>query len=292
MTSSLLPAVAAARPHHWAKNLLVFAPVVLAHRWTDGSVNRSAAICFVSFSLFASFVYILNDLLDRHTDRRHPVKRFRPIASGALSRPQAGVLAAVLLAAGAATAMALPQPARLVILGYVAGAVFYSTWAKSLALVDVILLGSFHTMRVIAGGMATGITISPWTLAFSMFLFLSLALAKRYVEVSRHGPALRRGYREDDKRALLALGIGCGLMSIQVLALYIYSSEVRELYTRPEILWLMCPVVLYWISRVWLLAARGELAEDPLVFALRDAGSYAAGACACLVLLAATFWGR
>lgn len=280
--------IAAARPHHWAKNLLVFVPILLGHRWTDLSVCLHAMWCFVSFSLFASFVYILNDLLDRETDRNHPSKRLRPIASGHLPRPQAGIEAVLLLAGGAYFATWLPPPARVAIVAYVLGATFYSTWAKSLALVDVILLGGFYTIRVIAGGFATGIAISPWTLAFSMFLFLSLALAKRYVEVERHGASARRGYKVEDVRVLLPLGIGCGLMAVLVLALYIYSPEVRALYRRPEMLWLMCAVVLYWIARIWLLAARGELADDPVVFALTDAASYAAGVCASVILIAAT----
>jgi H+/Cl- antiporter ClcA len=122
-----------------------------------------------------------------------------------------------------------------------------------------------------------------------MFLFLSVALAKRHVEVDRHGASARRGYKAEDVRVLLPLGIGCGLMAVLVLALYIHSPEVRALYRRPEILWLMCAVVLYWIARIWLLAARGELADDPVVFALRDPASYAAGACAATVLITATF---
>lgn len=285
----LQSALAAARPHHWSKNLLVFAPVFLGHRWTDPDAIRSAAVCFMSFSLFASFVYILNDLLDRDSDRTHPSKRYRPIASGRLSRSHAGAAAALLLLSGAALATMLPQMARLVIIVYVLCSTIYSIWAKSLPVVDVVLLGGFYAARVIAGGLATSIPISPWTLAFCMFLFFSLALAKRYVEVERHGPSERRGYKAEDARALLAMGIGSGMMSVQVLALYINSPEVRALYSAPEILWLMCPVVLYWIARLWLIAARGELADDPVVFALRDPASYGAGACAGLIVIAAAF---
>jgi 4-hydroxybenzoate polyprenyltransferase len=286
---SLQTAVAAARPHHWAKNVLVFVPILIGHHWGNVSAWRNATWCFVSFSLFASFVYILNDLLDRDSDRDHPSKRLRPIASGQMTRLQAGAVAVVVLAGAAFFATWLPPPARMAILGYVLGSTVYSTWAKSLVLVDVIFLGGFYTLRVIAGGLATLIVISPWTLAFSMFLFLSLALAKRYVEVDRYGPSTRRGYKPDDMYVLLPLGIGCGLLAVLVLALYIYSPEVRPLYRRPELLWLMCPVVLYWIARIWLLAARGELSDDPVVFALHDAASYAAGACAGLVLIVATF---
>ena len=293
LVNQALPAsLTAIRPHHWAKNLLVFSPIILGHRMDDSETWKSASICFLSFSMFASFVYILNDLLDRNSDRGHATKRLRPIASGRISRLQAGMIAALLLSGGVGSALYLPQPARLAIVGYVVSATVYSAWAKSLAVVDVLLLGSFYTMRVIAGGAATDIPISPWTLAFCMFLFLSIALAKRYVEVERHGPNDRRGYRPEDSRALFALGIGSGLMAVQVLALYIYSPEVRSIYSRPEILWLMCPVVLYWIAHMWVVAGRGELADDPLIFALRDSSSYAAGACAVAVLLAAKFMER
>jgi 4-hydroxybenzoate polyprenyltransferase len=282
------PAAISARPHHWAKNLLVFTPIILGHRWADPHAWRAAAICFISFSMFASFVYILNDLLDREADQNHARKRLRPIACGTLTRLQAGFVAAGFLIVGAGTAFALPLQARMILIGYVLGTMLYSIWAKSIALIDVLLLAAFYTIRVIAGGAATGIVITPWTLAFCMFLFLSLALAKRYVEVERHGPSERRGYRPEDARVLLGLGIGTGLLSVQVLALYIYSPEVRELYARSGLLWLMCPIVLYWLARIWLMAGRGELADDPVVFALRDAGSYWAAACAVIVLLGAT----
>jgi 4-hydroxybenzoate polyprenyltransferase len=284
----LQPAAIAARPHHWAKNLLVFAPIILGHRWADPAAWKSAAVCFLSLSFFASFVYVLNDLFDREADLNHPRKCLRPVASGALSRRQAGAIAVILLIAGAAAAFALPFPARLVIIGYVLGATLYSAWAKAIALIDVLLLAAFYTIRVIAGGAATAIDITPWTLAFCMFLFLSLALAKRYVEVNRHGPCDRRGYRQEDARVLLGLGLGTGLLSVQVLALYIHSPEISDLYARPGVLWLMCPIVFYWLARIWLMAGRGELADDPVVFALRDAGSYSAAACAAIVLLGAT----
>jgi 4-hydroxybenzoate polyprenyltransferase len=246
-------------------------------------------LCFASFSAFASAVYIFNDLLDREADRKHATKRLRAIASGAIASSGGMVLCAAFLVLGSAIAWGLPGETRWILAGYVAGSVLYSLVLKAYAVVDVLALGTFYTLRVIAGGSATGIAISPWTLAFSMFVFFSLALAKRYVEVNRHGPSERRGYREADAPVLLGLGIGTGLLAVQVLALYIYSPEVRQLYARPELLWLMCPVMLCWIARVWLLAGRGELNDDPLIFALRDKGSYATAVCAALVLIAATF---
>jgi 4-hydroxybenzoate polyprenyltransferase len=281
--------IAAVRPHHWAKNVLVFAPIVLAHRSGDGILWARAGLCFTAFNCAASAVYVVNDVLDMEDDRKHPSKRMRAIASGALSRPVALVIAFVLLALAALCSIVVSSATATVVAVYAVAAVLYSAYLKAVAVVDVLLLGAFYALRVFAGGAATGIAISPWTLAFSMFLFLSLALAKRYVEVTRHGPSGRRGYREDDARVLLALGVGTGLLAVQVLALYIYSPEVRQLYGRPELLWLICPVLLGWIARVWLVAGRGELHDDPLLFALRDAGSYATAAAVGLILVLATF---
>lgn len=245
-------------------------------------------LCFAAFSAIASALYLLNDLLDREADQKHPTKRLRPIASGALPPAAAFSLCGILLVSGAAAAIFLPMETRWILAGYAAGSILYSTILKSYILVDVLALGTFYAVRVFAGGSATGIAISPWTLAFSMFMFLSIALAKRYVEVNRHGPSARRGYREADAPVLLGLGIGTGLLAIQVLALYISSPEIRLLYARPEILWLMCPVMMCWIGRVWLLAGRGELNDDPLMFALTDKGSYGTAAAAAIILTAAT----
>jgi 4-hydroxybenzoate polyprenyltransferase len=198
------------------------------------------------------------------------------------------LLSVLLAAAGVVTALLLPESASWVLGIYVAASVVYSTLLKSHAIVDVIALGSFYTLRVLAGGFAAGIRISPWTLAFSMFLFLSIALAKRYVEVDRHGPSERRGYLAADSNVLLALGVGTGLLAVQVLALYINSPEVRQVYSWPEVLWLMCPVMLCWIGRMWLKAGRGELNDDPLIFAFKDPGSYVAGVLSAAIILAAT----
>ena len=196
-----LPAnVAAIRPHHWAKNLLIFAPIILGQRWASVEAWRSAAVCFLSFSLFASFIYILNDLLDRDSDRLHATKRLRPIASGRITRPRAGIIAILLLVGGAVSALSLPQPARLAILAYVVSATVYSTWAKSLPVVDVLLLGSFYTMRVLAGGAATSIP--------------NLALDARvlHVPVPEHrlGQTLRRGRTPWPERSP---GLSCGRLA-------------------------------------------------------------------------------
>jgi 4-hydroxybenzoate polyprenyltransferase len=286
--TTLLQAFKAARPHHWAKNLLVVAPVLSGHRWQDATAWTQAGLCFAGFSALASAVYVLNDILDRDADRKHPSKQYRPVASGALSVPAATLLSVALALVGIVIARMLPESAAWVLGIYVIASVVYSTLLKSHAIVDVIALGSFYTLRVLAGGFAAGIRISPWTLAFSMFIFLSVALAKRYVEVDRHGPSERRGYLAADSSVLLALGVGTGLLAVQVLALYINSPEVRQVYSRPEVLWLMCPVMLCWIGRVWLIAGRGELNDDPLIFAFKDPGSYVTGVLTATIILAAT----
>jgi 4-hydroxybenzoate polyprenyltransferase len=286
--TTLLLAAKAARPHHWVKNLLVVAPVLSGHRWQDAAAWMQAGLCFASFSALASSVYVLNDILDREADRKHPSKKNRPIASGALSVPVAALVGVLLALTGILIALMLPVGAAWVLAIYVTASVVYSTLLKGHAIVDVIALGTFYTLRVLAGGSAADIRNSPWTLAFSMFLFLSLALAKRYVEVDRHGPSERRGYLAADSGVLLALGVGTGLLSVQVLALYINSPEVRQVYSRPEMLWLMCPLLLCWIGRVWLIAGRGELNDDPLLFALKDLGSYATARLGAAIILAAT----
>lgn len=288
VVTTLLLAAKAARPHHWVKNLLVVAPVVSGHRWQDASAWMQAGLCFASFSALASAIYVLNDILDREADRKHPSKQNRPVASGALSVSAAALISVLLAVAGVLIALMLPLSAAWVLAIYVTASVIYSILLKGHAIVDVIALGTFYTLRVLAGGFAADIRISPWTLAFSMFLFLSLALAKRYVEVDRHGPSERRGYLAADAAVLLALGVGTGLLAVQVLALYINSPEVRQVYRRPEVLWLMCPLMLCWIGRVWLMAGRGELHDDPLIFALKDLGSYATALLTAAIILGAT----
>lgn len=282
----------ALRPKQWVKNILLFVPLVTAHQWNSGAMVGKALLSFLAFGLCASSNYLLNDLFDLAADRQHEKKRFRPFASGLLPIHWGLIAMPLALVAGIACAL-LTLAGFLIYLGvYLACAVFYSARLKREVLADVLLLAALYDLRIMAGGAAVGVPISEWLLAFSMFLFLSLALVKRYSELNavraRDGSANSgRGYRTGDLELLLALGTGSGYLSVLVLALYVNSPEVRALYSRPHLLWLMCPVFLYWISRVWLLAHRGEMDEDPVIFALEDKMSYLAGAAAAAVMLAA-----
>jgi 4-hydroxybenzoate polyprenyltransferase/phosphoserine phosphatase len=286
--------VKALRMHQWAKNSLVFVPVLAGHKVLEMELLLQAALGFVAFSLCASSVYVLNDLLDLDSDRRHPDKRRRPFASGALPVRAGAVLAPVLLVAGFALALlVLPLPFSALLATYYATTLAYSLYLKQVMVLDVLVLAGLYTVRLFAGSLATGVPTSSWLFTFSMFLFLSLALVKRLSEVRRlrqssEEAAPGRGYLASDYEQLASLGVSAGYISVLVLAFYITSEDVRGLYAHPERLWLLCPVMLYWVSRVWLLAHRGLVNEDPLVFALRDKVSYAVGVVAVLVLLAAT----
>jgi len=267
--------VRALRPHQWAKNLLVVLPLLTAHRVGDPAALAHAAAAFVVLCLVASAAYLVNDLVDLPHDRAHPRKRRRPFAAGELP-PQVGLVAAPLLfVAGVAAAAALSLPFAAMVLGYFALTLAYSFALKRVPILDVIVLSLLYTVRVLAGAAAIPVVMSFWLLAFSTFLFLSLAMAKRYVELERlaaqgaEAPT-GRGYAAGDASLLASLGTAAGLVSALVLALYIDSPGVAPLYRSPELLWPLCLVLLYWIGRVWLLAHRGELHDDPVVFALRD----------------------
>lgn len=284
----------ALRVHQWAKNLLLFVPLVAAHRVLEPSRVVQALLAFVSFSLCASSVYVVNDLVDLEADRRHPSKRQRPFASGELPVRAGLWLAPLLLGAGVAVALALlPLPFSALLGAYFATTLAYSLYLKQVPMLDVLVLAGLYTVRIFGGSLAVGVPTSDWLFTFSMFLFLSLALVKRLSELrrlrlSQQEAAPGRGYRTEDYELLGSLGVASGWLSVLVLALYITSREVTVLYRHPERLWLLCPLMLYWLGRVWLLAHRGEVDEDPLVFALRDKVSYGAGLLAAAVVVVAT----
>ncbi|MEZ5775997.1 MAG: UbiA family prenyltransferase [Hyphomicrobiaceae bacterium] len=263
------------RIRQWMKNLLVFVPLLLDHRIADPASWREAAVAFLAFSLCASSVYLLNDLLDLQADRRHPRKRERPLASGRLPLAHGLVLAPLLLLAAALVALALPPLFKAVLAVYYLATLAYSLFFKRTLLFDVLLLASLYTLRIIAGAAALALPMSFWLLAFSIFLFLSLALMKRFVELGALGTKgekllTGRGYRAEDLETLSQFGTGSGLLAVLVLALYIDSAEVKALYRYPEIIWLICPMVLYLVMRFWVLARRREMSDDPVVFATRD----------------------
>lgn len=283
----------ALRVHQWAKNVLLFVPLLAAHKALNLPLLLQAVLGFISFSLCASSVYVLNDLLDLDSDRQHPTKRRRPFAAGDLPVSTGLWMTPLLLGAGVAVALLLPG-AFLALLGtYYAVTLAYSLYLKQVMMLDVLVLAGLYTVRIFGGSLAVGVPTSSWLFTFSMFLFLSLALVKRLSEVHRlrqaNAPAAPgRGYMAGDYEQLAVLGVSSGYLSVLVLALYITSKEVTALYPYPERLWLLCPVMLYWVGRVWLLAHRGLVNEDPLVFALKDKVSYVVGLIAMGVLLAAT----
>ena len=280
----------ALRPHQWAKNALAVLPAFLAHRMAEPEILELTGWAVVVLSLCASGTYVVNDLLDRKHDRAHPTKRHRPFASGALST-QTGVGLAIGLVGGAfgLAALTLP-PAFLVALGaYTITTLAYSLRLKSVPLLDVLVLAGLYALRVIAGGAATGIPLSEWLLAFSMFFFLGLALLKRYtelrrIEIGEMSADNGRGYAPEDAALVRAIGPACGLLSILVLALYMSSPEIQTLYTHPSWLGLALPALLYWTMRMWLLAHRGRMPDDPVLFAVKDGVSYGVVATVALVL--------
>ncbi len=263
--------------------------MLASHQLINGRLMLQAGLAFLAFSLCASSVYIINDCLDLESDRRHPRKRNRPFASGSLSIPFGLTLAAVCLVGGVLLAVALPPLFLLVLAGYLVLTTGYSFYLKQFVLLDVIVLAQLYTVRVYGGGAATGVAPSHWLLTFSLFLFLSLALVKRFTELrlmsQTEGKGLHgRGYWVTDLEHVSSIGTASGLLAVLVLALYISSKEVLLLYTHADVLWLVCPVMLYWISRVWMLAYRSQMDDDPVVFAVKDPKSYAMAAIIAAIL--------
>lgn len=273
-------AVRALRPHQWSKNLLVFVAAVAAHRIFEPAALYAATLAFVAFCLCASGAYVFNDLVDLDADRRHPRKRARPFAAGRL--PVAGGLAAALLLVLAAFALASLLPPRFVlVLGlYAATTLAYSLLLKRIVLVDVVVLAALYTLRIVAGAVAIPVEASGWFLAFAMCLFLSLALVKRYAEVHRIAASAQqnvagRGYRAAHLAWIGGFGAVAAGTSLLVLALYVDSTKSAALYRQPHWLWLLLPLLGAWLWRVWSLARRGRMHEDPVVFALTDVPSLA-----------------
>jgi 4-hydroxybenzoate polyprenyltransferase len=283
----------AIRAHQCVKNFLVFLPLVTSHQIAHFGLLLNAVLAFIAFTFCASSVYVLNDLVDLRNDRLHPTKRKRPLASGDLSIPQGLALLVVLVAAAVFTALHLPVAFRIVLGIYYALTLVYSLSLKRRLLVDIFVLGGLYTIRVLAGSAATGIGTSPWLLAFCLFFFLSLALVKRFTELrvlkgEEGGAASARGYLVADLPLIASLGTSSGFLCVLVLALYVNSPQVVPLYQSPATLWFLCPLILYWISRIWLMANRGTMNDDPVLFAVRDRVSYLTVLCGGAILAVAT----
>ena len=282
----------ALRPHQWLKNLLVCLPLLAAHRLLDPGSALLSIAAFVSFSLCASGVYLLNDLLDLESDRSHPRKRLRPFAAGTLALTSGLIAAPLLTLAAFALALAIGPAFALVLLGYYLLTLAYSFALKRIAMLDTVVLAALYTVRIIAGTAAIHVPLSFWLLAFSMFLFLSLAMIKRYTELHTllqfgRERADGRGYAVDDLGLIQSLGGASGYLAVLVLALYINSTASEALYRHQQVLWLLCPLLLYWISRIWLKTHRGLMHDDPVVFAATDRASQIVLALCAVVVLGA-----
>lgn len=298
----------AIRLHQWAKNVLLFLPLLLAHERAPGLL-AGAVVAFLSFGLCASATYIVNDLLDLDADRQHPRKSRRPFASGDLSAISGCVVSALFLVSAAVLAIAVPHiilavspdltfvaPFQINFLGwmgiYLVTTLAYSLRLKRVVLVDVIVLSGLYTIRILAGSAATGVAVSTWLGGFSIFFFLSLAFVKRFSELDglkdRGGASVvGRGYHVEDIEQLRSFGSASAYASVVVLTLYISNLDAAALYRHTNRLWLLVPVLLLWLSRLWLLASRGELHEDPVVYAITDKRSLMMGVLVALIVLSA-----
>jgi 4-hydroxybenzoate polyprenyltransferase/phosphoserine phosphatase len=298
--------IKALRMHQWAKNTLIFLPLLLAHTWSPG-VLAGAVVAFISFGLCASATYIVNDLLDIEADRQHPRKRRRPFASGDLSAISGCLVVILFLLSAAALALAVPHiitavspsvlfvpPFQINFLGwlgvYLVTTLAYSLRLKRAVLVDVIVLSGLYTIRILAGSAATGVVVSTWLAGFSIFFFLSLAFVKRFAELEslreRGGSTPSgRGYHVADLEQLRSFGTASAYASVVVLTLYISNLSAAELYRHTNRLWLLVPVLLLWLSRLWLLASRGQLDEDPVVYAITDKRSLLMGLLVAIIVL-------
>ena len=283
------------RLHQWLKNVLIFVPLITSLSLLRFDLVGKGVLAFVAFGLVASAIYVMNDLLDIQVDRRHPRKRQRAFASGAIAPANGVVLSIVLMALGIGLAYAfLPVAFVATLVLYTVSTTAYSLHLKQVVLVDVFMLAFLYTLRIVAGSFVFAIDLSFWLLAFSVFFFLNLALLKRFTEL---GEALAagivwiagRGYKSSDLRLLMSLGTSCGCLAVLVLAFYINSPQVMLLYARPQVLWLLCPTLLYWVARMWMQAERSNMDDDPLVFAARDRVTWLVVLVSALVISAAAW---
>lgn len=282
------------RVYQWVKNVLLVVPIALAHQLNDTQALLHVLFGFFAFSFTASTVYIVNDIADVEHDRLHPRKRHRPLAAGHISVPVALGLAALLLTSAIViTALVMPPAFAGWLAFYAVVTTAYSFVIKRMVLVDVIALAGLYSLRIAAGGAAADVPVSTWLLGFSLFLFMSLAFLKRYTElldtIEREGRTVSgRGYHVGDADFVLVAGAALGYVAILVFTRYLDAEQVRNLYVHPEYLWLIAPCLVYWVSHLWLRAHRGEMHDDPIVFAARDAASWVVGAAVVGITIAAS----
>lgn len=280
------------RVHQWLKNILVFVPLVTAQKLTNPELLFSALLMFVCFSLVASAGYIINDLLDLQSDRLHPEKKNRPFASGNLSAKQGVIIGLFILGLATICAAYLPISAVYTLVAYFILTFTYSIYLKTKLMMDVVVLGTLFTLRVLGGAQAIGTELSFYLLSFSIFLFASLGMVKRYAELHNlkkrdQLSARGRGYQVEDMAPVRIIGISMGYMSVFILGQYINSPLVTQYYSSPKLIWLLFPLLMFWLGRLWILANRGEVNEDPLVFTVKDRTSQLVFLTSAAVLFAA-----
>lgn len=282
----------AMRPHQWAKNALVLVPAITSGQFTQPKVLFTALAAALLMSLIASSIYLLNDLLDMDSDRAHRTKWKRPLAHGDLAIPHAIGLSVLLASAGLVGGWLLGG-AQLTfwLLAYMAITTAYSFRLKAVMVGDAIVLASLYTIRIWIGGVAIGVPLSFWLLLFSVFLFLSLAYLKRYIEMRDAPEPYRllsgRGYVGGDLDVVMMSGISSGMVAILVLALFANDPTTAAHYAVPELLWLLCLPLIYWMNRIWMMARRGQIEGDPVAFAIADRRSIVVGiVMICIFILA------
>jgi len=291
--SKLKAVIKQVRLYQWIKNILIFVPFLLAHKILSLDTFNDLLLGFVSFGLLASFVYVLNDLLDVEADRLHLVKRNRPIASGRISIVQGFMMLPLLfLSSFVISILYLPFAFTAILLLYLVCNILYSFYLKKVMIMDIIMLSGLFTFRLIAGAVLAEISFSAWLVEFSIFFFFSLATMKRYSELlalkeTNKTSIKRRGYNLGDIDMVRNFGIISGYLSVLIIALYVNSNEVVRLYQRPELLWIISPLLLLWISRIWLIAHRGGMNEDPIVFTVKDPASWVIGLISIVIIIGA-----
>lgn len=286
--------IKAMRCHQWLKNLLIFTPCLLSHNFMNLQILKESVAAFFAFSFAASSIYVLNDLFDLSADQHHPRKRKRPFASGNLSITSGAMLIPFLVALSFIFTLPLPNAFSLILLAYYAITTLYSWRIKQMAVADVLTLAMLYSIRILAGAVATGIPTSGWFIEFAIFLFLSLALVKRTTELKEiqstpdaTDTQRERGYEVSDMHLLSSFGAASGYIAVFVFTMYLNSEKVTQLYSSPALLWFFCPLLLYWITRIWLLTWRGKMQDDPLVFAAKDPQTYVVTALGLITILCA-----
>ena len=288
----ILPAFKAIRMYQWVKNILLFVPLLMSQQFYNIDTVLNVLMAFFSFSLLASATYIINDLIDIPNDREHIRKKKRPLASGDLSIPSAILISLILFISSIFIAINVNSEFIYGLVFYLLLTLLYSFKLKSYILMDTISLSLLYTTRIFVGALVIGIMPSVWLISFSMFMFLSLALIKRCSELQtldkvRNERTPGRDYMVSDVHILANMGVASGFVSVLVVALYLNDTQSISQYTYPEILWLVCPLLLYWIGRMWIKTFRDEMHDDPIVFSIKDKGSLLCISCILTIMLTA-----